>query len=442
MAIARIDTMPLDAVHSGLQLFEPSQMLVNFSRSQDSEIFTQTAADGPYLEFEFAGSRNEATGNVIDPRSIALDLTIEMVQTSFNEKASSSDDDDLDPCFANNILHSLFSNVRLSLQGVEVSTANNLYPHKAYIETELSHPPECKKGLLFCQGYEYEEDPSDIVGGVAFVNRRLAVGTTRNLYGKLAVDFLGTDKYILPGVEMRLNLTRASNDFVSLAQSGATNTYAIKIKRASVHVRKLELRNATYLSIEKALLSRAACYSYTEVIEKSFAIGSGLTEFRQEAVFGKLPIVRLVVAVSTEVAFTGKSTENPFHYQKFNLNTITVQREGQAVGGTPLRVQTSDVRAYYNTLQALDIDHFGNGIPYDEFKDHYVHVFRLDADASTPTVDKIIKPELTGGELSVTLNFGTPLKKPLRVFMYGEKISNIYISSNREVLKNATFLHG
>jgi hypothetical protein len=61
----------------------------------------------------------------------------------------------------NNALHSIFSNCEVSLQGEIIGTSNNHYGHKALIETELSHPTECKDTWLACQGYDYEVNPGD-----------------------------------------------------------------------------------------------------------------------------------------------------------------------------------------------------------------------------------------------------------------------------------------
>ena len=435
-----MDEVPLEATHSCLEFFDPAQILVNYSRGYDEEIFTQTSPDGPNIEFYCSGARGQMSGSVIDPRNINLQLTLECVT---NKPSTSSEDEESEMCFVNNILHSLFSNCELFLQGVQVSTANNLYPHKALIETETSHPPECKNGLLVCQGYEYEVDPSAIETGDTFKKRRTALKTNGGvvqLYGRLAIDFLGTDKFLLPDVEMRLRLTRAPNEFVSLLADSAANAFKVKIKHASLHVHKLELKADTFLSLEKALVRRPARYPYTEVITKSFVVPTGSTQFRKDDIFNREPMSRLLFAMNNEADFTGSSTTNPFHYQKFGLHRITLEREGAVVGGTPLTVSTTDVRSYSNTISALGVEHFGNGITLDDFQDHYIHVFRLTADIRTN--DDTLRPELTGGRLSAVLEFSKPLDNPIRVFFYGERKSNIFISTSREVLKNSKFYYG
>ena len=62
------------------------------------------------------------------------------------------------PYFANNILHSLFTDCTFSANSFKNSTANEHYAHKSFIETEFSHWTDAKKTWLKCQGYEYEEN--------------------------------------------------------------------------------------------------------------------------------------------------------------------------------------------------------------------------------------------------------------------------------------------
>ena len=59
------------------------------------------------------------------------------------------DDDDVPdkkPVSVNNLMHILFQNVEVSLNGTPVSSENNLYPYKALVEAELSHNASGKEG--------------------------------------------------------------------------------------------------------------------------------------------------------------------------------------------------------------------------------------------------------------------------------------------------------
>ena len=53
----------------------------------------------------------------------------------------------------NLLLHSMFSEIDVKLNDVMVSSTNNTYPYRAYIETLLSYGPSAKQSQLTCEMY-------------------------------------------------------------------------------------------------------------------------------------------------------------------------------------------------------------------------------------------------------------------------------------------------
>ena len=196
---------PISSTHSDLDVFSTSHVLVDFQRSFDEQIFPPTDSNAPVLEFEFQGARTELGGTVIDTRNIymSLELSLEKI-TSGKDTAAT-----IRPYFINNIAHSLWQNVEVFVAGTQVTNANNLYPFKSIVEADLSFEPSAKTGILACQGYSYEPDPTvfnkkeeDLPIKSGFNNRRDIVDARRpwKHWFTLNDSFLaGIDKYILPG---------------------------------------------------------------------------------------------------------------------------------------------------------------------------------------------------------------------------------------------------
>ena len=57
-----------------------------------------------------------------------------------------------------------------------VYNANGLYPHKAQIPNELNSSSVCKKGMLGCHGYSFEEFP-EAFDMYPFTDRANSLGT-------------------------------------------------------------------------------------------------------------------------------------------------------------------------------------------------------------------------------------------------------------------------
>ena len=439
---------PISSTHSDLDVFSTSHVLVDFQRSFDEQIFPPTDSNAPVLEFEFQGARTELGGTVIDTRNIymSLELSLEKI-TSGKDTAAT-----IRPYFINNIAHSLWQNVEVFVAGTQVTNANNLYPFKSIVEADLSFEPSAKTGILACQGYSYEPDPTvfnkkeeDLPIKSGFNNRRDIVDARRpwKHWFTLNDSFLaGIDKYILPGFPLRIRLTRSTDPFLLLQPEGAVDAknYTIKVLSASLFVHMLELRTETFLSIERALSKKAAQYDWREDVMVSFVITSGTSIYFRDDIFNRAPVSHLIMLMVPEKSFTGSYHTNPFHFSDFALDTILVTREGQTVGNTPIEVRTSNARVYSNTLRSLNMTHSGNGITLDEFDDHFTPVFRLTADLSID--DNTIRPELTGARLAIELKFQKAVPNPIRLILFGVRRSVAFADCNREVVKNSSIYNG
>ena len=69
--------------------------------------------------------------------------------------------------YVNNIMHSIFSNVEVYINNQHIYISNKLYAHKSYISNNFKAAISEYKGVLYCEGYEYEQDPADISNPLA-----------------------------------------------------------------------------------------------------------------------------------------------------------------------------------------------------------------------------------------------------------------------------------
>ena len=127
-----------------LDLFGTSQVLVDFVRAYDEQIFPPTNSDGPVLEFEFQAPRTEICGTVADLNNILLKMELLLIKKSSGEaavrkKKSDGTDGEPLPIFVNNIANSLWQNVEVFFNGTMVSSSSNLYPYKSILEADLSY---------------------------------------------------------------------------------------------------------------------------------------------------------------------------------------------------------------------------------------------------------------------------------------------------------------
>ena len=71
----------------------------------------------------------------------------------------------------NKILHSIFSNAELYINNHQIYNWNGLYAHKSHISKIFKNTVTDYKGILCCEGYDYEKYPENLLEGPFFTKR-------------------------------------------------------------------------------------------------------------------------------------------------------------------------------------------------------------------------------------------------------------------------------
>ena len=202
------------------------------------------------------------------------------------------------------------------LNGKLISSSDNNYHHLAFIETELTTDFASKRTWAPCQGYRYrtidkanteakEKEPNDFRKGKQF---------NLELYGAPHVDFLNSERLLLPGVTLHLRFYRSPNN-CAFERVGTWEAADIKrvdqtpsavvIERASLFVNRVVLSDAVKVSIERALTKSPAVYPYIESLNKSFINQAGEKCFVKEIIFGTEPVRRITLCMVRNKFFCG-----------------------------------------------------------------------------------------------------------------------------------------
>ena len=148
--------------------------------SHEQEIYPTTSLDENCTEFEFQTDRNY----YVDLRQSLLALKLKFVKRrgydTYESKekkkehkdesigfTETGDDSDQEKEVArvtnvNNIMHSIFSNVEVYINNQQIYNSNGLYAHKSYISNNFKAAISKYKGVMHCEGYDYEQHPEDI----------------------------------------------------------------------------------------------------------------------------------------------------------------------------------------------------------------------------------------------------------------------------------------
>ena len=382
--------------------------------SHEHEIYPTTSLDGNSIEFDFQTDRNVC----VDLRQTYLDLKIKLVKgrafatykTTEKKKEHKEDavftetgDDDVEfieenegvphITHLNNILHSIFSNAELYINNHQIYNSNGFYAHKSHISNNFKSTLSYYKGVLHCEGYDYEEDPENLIEG-PFFTRRMKLYSRLDgfmLYGKLGIDFLTTSELLYPNMKVRIRLIRARPNFYMISENP---NVSLGIVDCSLYIRRVMLKEDYHKKRVSQLAYAPVEYNYMQTLAKNFIIPARQNQFIQENLFNNAPIRRIAIAMNSNSAFTLSFAENPFWYQQFDLRDIRILRGGQPL----LHHDTTDnCRLYVTTMKAMNFQDDIPSIPVDKFKDHYVLV--LDLTSMQDATEHCHYPEFIGKPL-------------------------------------------
>ena len=277
------------------------------------------------------------------------------------------------------------------------------------------------KGVLHCEGYDYEKDPENLLEG-PFFTRRMKLYKRLDgfmLYGKLGIEFPTTSELLYPNMKVRIRLNRARPNFYMICENP---NVSLGIVDCSLYTRRVMLKEDYHKKRTSQLAYAPVEYNYMETLAKTFIIPARQNQFILENIFNNAPIRRIAIEMTSNSAFTGSFAENPFWCQQFILRDIRILR-----GGQPFvhHDTTDNCRLYVTTMKAMNFQDDIPSIPVDIFKDHYVLVFHLTS--MQDTTEHCHYPELIGEPPRLELYFSPPLEIVTEVIVLGERMSCVAV---------------
>ena len=377
----------------------------------------------------------------------------------------------------NNILHSLFSEIDVSLNGKVVTPGTDTYPYKAYLEKLLSYSPDTlKTQMKACTLWEKDTaghmdelkldplvqtaktfavtDPGDgnnivtidaVIPSPAYPNDSKNVGLRKRhekitgsnvivLMDRLHLDLFQQEKCLPNGVDVRLRFNRSRPQFYMMTDAGSSGK--VVLQSMVLWVRKVKPAPTVINLINQQLSTQTAKYPLRRVEVKTFTIPTGTQSKITDHLFqGQMPKL-IVLGFVENAAFNGDPTKNPFHFQNQRVKKLEISINGEMIETRPLEPNFTDdiyLRSYlslYKGLGKLGQD-WAPDITQEEYKSGYTLWcvdFTKDQEAQTDKFHLI-----QTGNLRVEVQFAANVATTLNGVMYAVFDNMLEINKQREV---------
>jgi hypothetical protein len=342
-------------------------------------------------------------------------------------------------------LHSLFSEVDFKLNDTLISSTNNTYAYRAYLETLLSYGTDAKASQLTSALYYKDTagqmevaDPTPVNTANQGLRKRYSFfsnGGIVDMIDKLHVDMCFQERFLPSDVGMRIRLVRQKDAFV-LMSDVAQPGFKIQIMECKLLVRKVKLSPSVFVAHAKALEVGNAKYPIHRVVCKTFTVPAGNLDFSQESVFtGQLPS-RLVIGLVDNDSFNGAWQKNPFNFKTMGLTHLKLYIDGQQQYIKPIETDFANgkyIDAYLSLFEGTGKLNKDEGIDINRLE--YANGYTLYAFDLTPDLCEGDHLNLIrDGTLRLDAKFGVALPNTINVIVYGEFQNLIEVDRNRNII--------
>src|SRR6266853_2569139 len=352
-----------------LPIFGAPMHQQELEESYQVDVNTSSEIKHKVFEFEIHGNND-----FIDLSATTLHLTAKILKADNSAYAK-----DVEVAFINNTLHSLFSDITVTINETKVEGEEELYYMKAYINTLFSYTDSSIDKQLFASGFVKDQaSKMDDAVNTGHVARKAWTnnGASKEFYGKLFIDFFQQVRYLIGNVNMKIQFTKNKPDMV-VQTSVAAEKPKFVIDSAKLYLRKVrphpQIHNAVLTNLSRGGIVH---YPLNRIAFTRITVGKDVSKIMKERLFyGRVPKV-IVMCMVDDDAISGTYAKTPFNFKHYNISRVELSIDGNSRPILPLTPNFKEklcLREYMSLLENMNIMGKDAYLPitYDEFMNGY-----------------------------------------------------------------------
>ena len=429
--MALINSLSKPAIRGEVELFSipPTDTTCDYSMYAEYQPLVNVRDSTSKIEFKIPRNGN----HYLDLNDNFLYLTVKVVQKDGKDLAV-----DAKVGVTNLFMHALFSQLDVYFNSQLISTSNNVYPYRAYIETLLSYGRDYKSSQGTCALFYTDTDGGKATtANSGYTTRKGFIHQSKNLelIDKLRFNLATQHRYILNDVSVNINLTRSPDSF-SLFTEAAGVEGAVQILSASLFIRKQVLYPSLILSHQRLLeKGEVARYPHKRTEVKYFTISRGSSGAIEENLFANSIPTRIVIGFVPSHAFVGTFHSNPFQFHNMGITSIGLTVNNISIPIRPLSLQFTNYKfllAYYLIFTSTGIAGQDLGLSFHR-QDFAENNALFTFDIVQTGNDSLLTLEKSGA-VKLELQFGVALTAAVHCIVFSEHQSVLEIDKYRQVV--------
>ena len=302
-----------------------------------------------YLEFEVNSNMNE----YIILEDIFIHLKFRVKLSKSEGSLALSDWDNIST--VNNLLHSIFNQVDLYINGIQTTISLLTYSHKSYLLDLLYTTNSARKSYLELAGFYRDEEVVKYNRALAQIRTELiehelntkyriekkedsekkpavttavpanpadvGTGKTVELMGRIHLDFLKQFKYLVGGSKLRFKFVLNRPEFIFMLKDPKLAP-SIEFIDVLLNIPKAIVTDDLAIAQNKAIEISPCKYVFNRFEVRTATIDQGVTGKNIEnCIQSQLP-KKIFLAFVENIAYNGSYTENPFLFKHFDIMEV------------------------------------------------------------------------------------------------------------------------
>ena len=339
-----------------------------------------------------------------------------------------------------------FKNVEILLSGTQVSPNDVQYAYRAFLETTLTYGNSKNEQLQSSLFYPDENVPDlhdatvarhDCANsGARHRYRQTQNSIIFNTICRIHNGLFTQPKLLLSKMDLRLKFHRHDPKFCLMSKGAEIQNYRVEISKAVLMVCHKKISASVRESHELALLKTPAKYPVRTSEIKFFTKPAGSADLSEPNVYTGILPRRVVVGLVSSAAFNGTLHKSPLNFHTYNLQSIQLRRNGQALPFDRIEMDYERKEilpgylSLYQGMGRLFTDQT-NGITMEDYLTSGLCLYMFDISQDGMESNLSLLQE---GKLSLQIQLATALTESVTIVVYMEREGMIEIDKDRNVV--------
>ena len=349
-------------------------------------------------------------GEYIDPNHLVMNLKFKIWKKGAGGvKTKMPDGEKITPYCG--FLYTMFKDVMVDFNGVNIYTTHQQYQHLAYLGILLNAPHSMKNTVMEAALWKQDQagafdliDPalSTLNPGAYWRMTFIKESTEFEMKGPLLIDCLKVSKPILDGVDIGLSFyPHDPNLCLTYHKTGAVAVpdYVIEIVGANLEVGRIRPKQST---VPKAI------YPYVHREMLHMIHDKNLSYFGPTTVASGILPKRVIVGLVSETAYSGTLTKNRLKFRNFKVDNVVIRVNSadKPIGGGYKMEYNNQIysQPYYGLFKELGQGFGGVQVGPIDFKD-YDSGYALYAFDTSPGHDASSMGKMGTGNCELMIHF-------------------------------------